>query len=77
MWYLPTDIEAERGIIGEMSISCETLEDVRAIKNPVVIDMYTGEVFKAEAAKGRGITVNVPVAEYPFVLCDAGDIVME
>lgn len=77
VWYLPTDIEAERGIIGEMSISCETLEDVRAINDPVVIDMYTGEVFKAEAAKGRGIMVNVPVAEYPFVLCDAGDIVME
>lgn len=81
-WYLPTDIEAERGIVGELRATFETLEDVRNIENPVVIDTYTGEVFKPEADYGRGtadgaareISLAVPVAEYPFVLCDAKDI---
>ena len=81
-WYLPTDIEAERGIVSKLRATFETLEDVRNIDDPVVIDTYTGEVFKPEAEYGRGtadsaareISLDVPVAEYPFVLCDAKDI---
>ena len=74
VWYLPTDIEDERGIIGNIRISCETFEDVRAMVEPVVIDMYTGEVFEVEADLSRGVSAVVPVAEYPMVLCDRRDI---
>ena len=77
VWYLPTDIEAERGIVGEMRLDVETFEDVREMREPVVIDLYSGEVFRAEAKIGRGISVDVPIAEYPILLCDRADLEIE
>lgn len=74
VWYLPTDIEVERGKVADIHISCETLEDVRPIKRPVMVDTLTGEVFEPDARLGRGVSADVPLAEYPMLLCDAEDI---
>lgn len=76
-WYLPTDIEDELGIVGEVSISIETIENVRAISEPVIVDLYTGEVFRVEVKRGRGVSFRAPIAEYPVLLCDLRDIQVE
>lgn len=77
VWYLPTDIEDERGKIWDASVRCETFEDVRAISEPILIDMYTGEVFALKLKPGRGLRADVPIAEYPMVICDRRDVEIE
>lgn len=43
------------------------------IENPIIIDTLTGEVFKADEYclhHGMICYKNLPIAEYPFILCD-------
>ena len=72
-YYLPTDIQKELSV--DYRISFQALaHDVAPITSPVLIDPYNGNVYEINASRFlKGIEVrNLPVAEYPLVICDRG-----
>ena len=38
------------------------------IKNPVIIDLYSGEVYECEVEKNT--IINAPIGQYPMLICD-------
>ena len=73
MGNLPTDIQKELSV--DYRISFQALaHDVAPITSPVLIDPYNGNVYEINASRFfKGIEVrNLPVAEYPLVICDRG-----
>ena len=78
IYWLPTDVEKARR---DYFTTCATaklgLFDVEEpIKHPVIINTLTGEVFKSENLTNDGFEIvikDLPLAEYPLVICD-GDV---
>lgn len=83
-YWLPTDIEAEESVkdgfwvnISDSRLSC-------GIKEPVLLDMFTGEVFEIDSENvnlcnydGVISIKNLPIADYPMVICDRRAIEIE
>jgi hypothetical protein len=71
-WWLPWHPQE---IIREGSITL-TVSSM-AFKNPVLIDLLDGEVYSVEMKKsddGSSSFINVPLADYPFVIAERGEI---
>ena len=69
-YWIPYAIEEERGITGRAAV---TLDADSCIKQPVVIDLLDGTVWEPSRDEWNAQTrtvLNLPVGEYPFLLCD-------
>lgn len=78
VWYAPTDVQDERGTLGELELACETTADLRPMKQPVILDLLSGDVFDAGGSLRRdGWFGSVPLCESPLILCDASLIETE
>lgn len=78
-YYLPTDIQDECDMREGFSLCTYPLADgVTPMAHPVLLDLFTGEVFACEARMSNGClrAENLPIAEYPLVLCDSSLISM-
>ena len=71
--YLPTDIQDECGMREGFSLRVYPLDaGVAPMAEPVLADLFTGEVFSAGIAMQDGClrAQGLPIAAYPLVLCD-------
>ncbi len=71
VYYLPTDIQDEEATRTGFCLDIFA-HGVEPIKDPVLIDPYTGDVFALdEATVGVGVQAEgLPIAEYPLIICD-------
>ncbi|MBQ2976200.1 MAG: hypothetical protein IJE17_01780, partial [Clostridia bacterium] len=70
VYWLPIPIEEERPML-KNSTEVKLLSD--AIKNPIVIDLFTGIVLEPEACEwnpGTRVISGLPIGEYPILICD-------
>ena len=70
---LPTDIQDECGMRAGFSLRAHPIDaGVAALAEPVLADLLTGEVFSADISMRDGClrAQELPIAEYPLVLCD-------
>jgi polysaccharide biosynthesis protein PslG len=73
IYYLPTDIEDEQPIRNGFTLQISDFGLKNPIQEPVLIDMYTGDVLAAgsmQSEQGRRWLADLPIAEYPMLLCD-------
>jgi hypothetical protein len=69
-YWLPIPIEEERPML-KKSTQVKLLSD--AIKNPMVIDLFTGIVLEPEDCEWNADTrviSGLPIGEYPILICD-------
>lgn len=72
-YYLPTDVEKEEAIDGNYTFYITANENKRWLSHPVLIDMLEGTVYELESQKdaaGNQKFEKLPLASYPFVICD-------
>ena len=72
-YYLPTDIQDECGMRAGFSLRAHPVDaGIVRMKDPVLADLFTGEVFSADISMRDGClrAQGLPIAEYPLVLCD-------
>ena len=68
-YWLPSEIEEERGICGKIDLYL----DGNGISMPMLVDLFTGEAYSVCAEEtGAGLIAikDLPIAEYPMMLCD-------
>ena len=73
-YWIPYDVTEERGVTGTCSV---TFDQKANIKNPVILDMLSGEVSIPDEGDWNMETAtvkNLPIGEYPFVICDRSAI---
>lgn len=79
-YYLPVDVEASMPNKSGYTFTVETTKGESAPPNPVLIDMLNGEVYALEGQTdevGNICYTDLPIGEYPFVICDATDYEIE
>lgn len=79
-YYLPTDIQDECAAREGFSLCVRPLEEgIEPMAEPVLADLFTGEVFLTGAGMQGGClrAQGLPIAEYPLVLCDRGLLTLE
>ena len=73
-YWIPYDVTEERGVTGTCSVKFDQKAN---IKNPVILDMLSGEVSIPDEGDWNMETAtvkNLPIGEYPFVICDRSAI---
>ncbi len=69
-YWIPYAIEEERGVTSRASM---TFDAASNIQNPVVIDLLCGKVYEPTAEEWdpcRRTIFNIPIGEYPIIVCD-------
>ncbi len=69
-YWIPYAIEEERGITGKCSV---TFDEASEITEPIAIDLLDGSVLAPDEGDWNADTKtlkNLPIGEYPFVICD-------
>ncbi len=73
-YWVPYAIEDERGVTGTATLSFDG--DSR-IKDPVVVDLLSGEVWEPSEGEWdpqKRVISNLPIGEWPFVVCERGGV---
>ena len=76
IYWLPSDIEKEKDgyFTAEATARLGRFGVVNPISDPAVIDPLTGRIYKPEKVENDGFEVvikDLPIAEYPMIVCDS------
>lgn len=72
-YYLPSDIEDEKPMRNGFTLQISDIGLKNPIREPVLIDMYTGAVMATGPLRSENGTrwlSDLPIADYPLLLCD-------
>ncbi len=72
-YYLPTDIEDEQPLRSGFTLQISDAGLQNPIREPVLIDLYTGDVLAVGSLQSDGGVrwlSDLPIADYPLLLCD-------
>lgn len=72
-YFLPTDIEAEVPTVTGYTFTVNTSGGEKPLTDPILIDMYNGTVYSISGKRdenGNTVYEDLPLAEYPFIICD-------
>jgi hypothetical protein len=73
IYYLPSDIEDEQPMRDGFTLQINDIGLKHPLFEPVLIDMYSGDVMATgplQEAHGKRWLSNLPIADYPLLICD-------
>lgn len=78
LYYRKSDIGLAQRTVWDFEVYLNGLEGEMTIQNPVVIDMFTGDVFEIDSHqidywRGNMCIHDLPFADYPCIICDKSD----